>query len=195
MLLSNEIKEEELCPPPVNKARANRMSAEGISVFYGAKDAATAFAEIFTGEHQYATIATFVNLRELYILDLADKTKYSVPSLFDTECQDLRETKIFLNELNQDLTRDIKDMKNIEYVPAQVVAEYFRFLYDYNGRRIDGIAYNSSKNKDGGVCYVLFFNQEQCLEDKRVKQELKLCSSKRYNTIEVIVKGLCNDQL
>ena len=187
-----ELKEtKDLCSPPFNYAKANRMSAEGISVFYGANNAAIALAEISDGK-PYATVATFVNLRELNILDLADKDKYAVPSLFDAERRHLRESTKFLNELNRDLTRSIEEMKVIEYIPAQVIAEYFRFLYEHNGKRIDGIAYSSSKDF-GETCYVLFFDHKQCLPGE--KQELHMINAKQYTYSEVIVRGMRDGKL
>ena len=135
------------------------MSAEGISVFYGADNAETVLAEIDYGEPA-ATVAAFENTKLLHILDLTDTSKYVVPSLFDSERRHLREAAIFLKELNKDLTREITEMSAIEYVPAQVVAEYFRYLYTFEGNPIDGIAYSSSKHPDG-VCYVLFFSHSQ----------------------------------
>lgn len=182
---------KDLCTPPSDYARANRMSAEGVPVFYGAANHATVLAEINDGK-PYATVAEFVNLRELYILDLADKSKYAVPCLFDAERRHLREPAKFLNELNRDLTRNIEDMKAIEYIPAQVVAEYFRFLYEHEGRRIDGIAYNSSKCPEG-TCFVLFFNQKQCLED--VNQQLQINNSTLHNYSDLIVRGVRDDEL
>ena len=169
--------EKDLCPPASCLAPANRMSAEGVSIFYGANTASVALAEIKNGK-KCATIAEFVNLRELKILNLADNYKFVIPCLFNKKQRGLREDVKFLNELNCDLTRKIEDMKTIEYIPVQVVAEYFRFLYEHNGERIDGIAYKSSKCEDG-VCYALFFDNEQCIAGD--KQELQIRSTELHN--------------
>ncbi len=149
----------ELCSPPKEHAKPNRMSAEGISVFYCANDIETVLTEIDDGESA-ATVVAFENTRTLHILDLFDTSKYAVPSLFDDERRHLREAAIFLKSFNSDLTREITEMSAIEYIPAQVVAEYFRYLYTFNGSPIDGISYSSSKHKNG-VCYVLFFSHSQ----------------------------------
>lgn len=156
---------EELGSPPNNRAKSNRMSAEGISVFYGADNIKTAISEIYDSRFGYASVAPFVNTKELVLLDLTKIENTPFPSLFDEERREYRETILFLRELNKNLTRPIESMENIEYVPAQIIAEYFRFLYKYDDQSIDGIAYRSSKNKEG-ICYVLFFDHEQCLENK-----------------------------
>ena len=58
-------------------------------------------------------------------------------------------------------------MESTEYIPAQIFAEYFRYLYTYNGKPIDGIVYRSAKKKDG-ICYALFFDQNQCLPKEQI---------------------------
>jgi len=158
----DKLTEEELCSPSREYAKANRMSAEGISVFYAANDTKTAIAEIYTTDFSNATVAQFQNTRDLLLLDLSMIDDLKVPSLFDKETRALREPIKFLLSLNSDLSKPIERMKSIEYIPAQIVTEYFRFLFSINGNRIDGIAYGSSKSEHG-ICYVLFFDHEQCL--------------------------------
>lgn len=169
-------KAKDLCSPPHNKAKANRMSAEGISIFYGANDERTTISEIYNSRYKYATVGTFTNLREIKIVNLTKLQHIRLPSLFDKGKREYREPIRFLKELDNDLTRPIESMEAIEYIPAQIVAEYFRFLYKCNNERIDGIAYRSSKI-DNGICYALFFDYEQCLNPNRV---LNLEGATRY---------------
>ena len=156
-----------LSSPPNNRAKANRMSAEGISVFYGADSEKTALSEISTDTLCFATVARFRSLRDLIVLDLTKIHKFSNPSLFDNELGKYREQIAFIRSLEKDLTKPIKGelgIDAIQYVPAQVVAEYFRYLHKVQGKSIDGIAYRSAEYNDG-TCYALFFNQKQCLFD------------------------------
>lgn len=157
---------KDLCSPPHENAKSNRMSAEGISVFYGADNVNTAVAEIFNSSYSYATVAAFKNLQEIVILDLTKISDIPVPSIFDPKNRKLREPISFLRELLDDLIRPIESMHSIEYIPAQVIAEYFRYIHKHNGKQIDGIAYNSSKQKDG-VCYVLFVEHDQCFHQDK----------------------------
>ncbi len=159
---SELLTEAQLCSPSHEDAKANRMSAEGISVFYAANDIATTMAEIYKPEFCYATIAEFNNSRELLLLDLTMIDDLVVPSLFDADKRGLREPIKFLLSLNSDLTKPIESKQSIEYIPAQIVTEYFRYLFSHNNESIDGIAYKSSKSKSG-ICYVLFFDHDQCL--------------------------------
>ncbi|WMJ77324.1 MULTISPECIES: HEPN-associated N-terminal domain-containing protein [unclassified Sedimentibacter] len=181
---------KNLCSPPSHCAKSNRMSAEGISIFYGANDVKTAIAEIYNSQYKYATVAPFVNLRNLILVDLTKVEDIEFPSLFDKEKRKYRQALDFFIKLNENLTQPIENMVSIEYIPAQIIAEYFRYIYCYNGISIDGIAYRSSKNS-GGICYSLFFNYEQCLEvdrDKRCKEEQELKIDKSgINTYAVSV--------
>lgn len=154
---------KDLSSPPHEKAKSNRMSAEGISIFYGAGSEKTAIAEIYDSRFRFATTTIFQNLYDIQVIDLTQIANIPYPSLFDEERRGYRESLEFLRELNDNLTRPIELMESIEYIPAQIVAEYFRFLYTYQSKSIDGIVYRSSKVEDG-VCYVLFFDQNQCLE-------------------------------
>lgn len=154
---------KDLSSPPHEKAKSNRMSAEGISIFYGAGNEETAITEIYDSRYPLATTAIFQNLYDIQVIDLTQISNIPYPSLYDEERRDYRESLAFLRELNDNLTRPIESMESIEYIPAQIVVEYFRFLYTYHGKSIDGIVYRSSKVKDG-VCYALFFDQSQCLE-------------------------------
>ena len=183
---------KDLCSPPHNKAKSNRMSAEGISIFYGANDEKTALTEINDSRYKYATVATFTNLNEMTVLNLTELENVTYASLFDKENRIYRESIVFLRELNKNLTRPIETLESIEYIPAQIVAEYFRFLYTYEGQPIDGILYRSSKVKNG-VCYALFYDQEQCLEKEdsnlfHVRQKLKM-DEFSVNNIRVSLNG------
>jgi len=67
----------------------------------------------------------------------------------------------------QDATRRVtKDgMEHIEYVPTQIVAEYFRHVFKQpDDTRLDGILYRSSVSHDG-VCVALFCTNEDCTDD------------------------------
>jgi hypothetical protein len=58
---------------------------------------------------------------------------------------------------------DRKDRAHIDYVPTQIVTEYFRHIFEYKGHNVDGIIYPSSKGS-GREAVVIFANNEQCLE-------------------------------
>lgn len=155
----------DFAPPPVTKAKANRMSAEGISMFYAAFDETTVIKEIYNSD-EYATIAQFKTSRPLTIIDLT-KLKMSLPSIFDEERRQLRSAIIFLKEFAEEISRKVEAYPSIEYVPTQIVTEYFRYVFNSDRYGdIDGIVYNSAQNVEGR-CVVLFMNDSDFSIDER----------------------------
>jgi hypothetical protein len=162
---------DELGPPEKAK-NANRMSPAGIPMFYGSFDEETAISENYDSDHEFTTLATFATLKSFRVLDL---TKIpSIPSLFDQSNNYLRPSIIFMHSFLRDLSKPIQKDEgvHIEYVPTQVVTEYFRHIFrDADGEAILGIFYPSSRNDKGTSC-VLFFQKENCIQDN-VKREFK----------------------
>lgn len=171
------LKVSELASPPRASATyPNRMSPAGIPMFYGGLDHATATDEI-RDDNNYVTLGTFINLHDIVLLDLS--RDIPVPSLFDEQRRSLRNAAIFFKQFVRNLSKPIEKDKieHIEYVPTQIVTEYFRRMYaTERGQRLQGILYPSSKRK-GGVCCVLFVENEHCTQDfKDVSKLLSLDS-------------------
>ncbi|RQW46132.1 HEPN-associated N-terminal domain-containing protein [Novosphingobium sp. LASN5T] len=154
-------------PPERFATQSNRMSPAGIPMFYGAFDVATAMAETFdpavhTG--QLMSIGTFRAIRELKVLDLADLP--DIPSVFDAKARKLIHPLRFLHAFARDLVQQIArdGREHIEYVPTQIVTEYFRRVFrNSNGEPVDGLIYRSSRNADGHA-FVLFCENDQCID-------------------------------
>jgi len=157
---------EDLGPPPKDAAiYSNRMSPAGIPMFYGSDREATALTEIEGKE--FATVADFRTLRPFKILDL--NRIPSLPSVFDQQHYHQRPAIRFLNHFLSDVAKHVeKDgREHIEYVPTQVVTEYFRRVFrDSYGELLRGIIYPSSRH-EGGKSYVLFFVSENFTQDDR----------------------------
>jgi hypothetical protein len=155
-------------PPPAEFAtQSNRMSPAGIPMFYGAFDVDTAKAETFepaVHAGQTISIGAFRAMRELRILDLADLP--DIPSVFDEDAHPLIHPLRFLHAFARDLVQPIArdGREHIEYVPTQIVTEYFRRVFRASdGLPVDGLIYTSSRNKGGRAC-VLFCENDQCAE-------------------------------
>ena len=154
----------DLGPPPPKKAVANRMSPAGIPMFYGAQDDHTAIAETVSGRleaGEIVNVGAFVTLEEFSVLDLTNLQP--VPSLF-SEQRHLRPILRFLHSFVRDLSKPIKKdgRVHIEYVPSQIVTEYFRYSFElYDNQPIRGILYPSSRVR-GSTASVLFFTREAC---------------------------------
>jgi len=171
----------ELGPPPFDKCiSANRMSPAGIPMFYGAFDEDTALAETTKETDEYATVGKYKTLKYLKVLDLTRLP--SVPSIFDREKRDDRQPVFFMMDFLRDFTKpvDKNGSEHIEYVPTQIVTEYFRHIYRHNDKdSLDGIIYPSSVSKGGKAC-VLFCTGKNCTQNEKDKKDeilLSLCTN------------------
>jgi hypothetical protein len=154
----------DLGPPPHANTLANRMSPAGIPMFYGAIDEPTALAETRSPGDEAASIGVFETLLELKVLDLTDPP--DMPSVFDEARSYMIPSLEFLEEFVDDIAKPIqKDgREHTEYVPTQIVTEYFRHKYrgsDNNG--VQGILYPSAKLEGGRNC-VLFCESKNCCD-------------------------------
>jgi len=177
-------KAADLGPPPRERASQSRMSPAGIPMFYGSDTEQTAFIEtvnLTNPENGFVTFGTFRTTKILRLLDLTCLP--DIPSLFDEARAHDRAPLIFLRGFTKDsvkpVTRDGRE--HYEYVPTQVVAEYFRHVFrTSDGEQLNGIKFPSSR-RSGGVCYSLFCSAEGCA-DLPAKSDKTLClrSVRRY---------------
>ena len=161
----------QLGPPPSQQARySNRFSPAGIPMFYGALDEDTTIAEIYDTDkkqRRIASIGVFENIVPLRILDLTNLPPR--PSIFDDLSVSERDPLRFLHEFVRKSTKSIRKdgREHVDYVPTQVVTEYFRHIFKTDdGNCLHGILYPSATGT-GGVCCVLFVTSAACTEDKR----------------------------
>ena len=135
-------------------------------MFYGAKEIKTAISETWDPFRFPAYIITAAKFRALKSLRILDFTALpDFPSLFDEDRRHLKPAYAFLRSFISDSTKPIaKDgREHIDYVPTQVVTEFFRRIFRGSGRtRLQGLFYPSSKSKGGTSC-VLFFESHNCL--------------------------------
>ena len=159
---------EELTAPPSKFAKENRMSATGISMFYGALDDNTPIQEI----RNYAPdvvidLGKFELQRDLVVIDL-----FKIPKpLSFWMPQHFREYK-FLKQFHLEITRPIDKNPSIEYVPTQIFTEYIRFM---NNNHIDGIIYRSSLTGERNV--VLFYDNETSANVLQLKKVINVKSN------------------
>jgi hypothetical protein len=69
----------------------------------------------------------------------------------------------FLHEFEQDLVKPVArdGMEHVDYVPTQIVTEFFRHRFRLSdGASLDGIMYRSSRT--GQPACVLFFDSHHC---------------------------------
>jgi hypothetical protein len=161
----NEIKEaKDIASPPYEYCRTNnRMSAIGVSMFYGSLNEKVCIKEVVdysdTTKPYYST-GYFNSKTELNLVDLTKLP--AIPSIYDEQNNHYIDTIFFLREFIEDISKPVRPSDSaIEYVPTQVVTEYIKFNPSL---KADGIIYPSSKGKFLKNI-VLFKNQEECIED------------------------------
>jgi hypothetical protein len=160
----------DLGPPPAEKAiLPNRMSPAGVPMFYASDDPETALLEIFQEPGVYAT-ATFKLRRDARVLDLSDVPR--IPTIFEEPSDEAdggdRDGLIFLHSFAEAVSQPIdrKDRAHIDYVPTQVVTEYFRSMRrPREATAVDGICYTSAKNPPR-KSYVLYATQLDVVLDE-----------------------------
>jgi hypothetical protein len=144
-----------LGPPPPEKASQNRMSAAGIPMFYGSDDPDTAVTEIRESSSSLYAVSEFRAERDYRMLDLTALP--DIPTFFELGNRDFREQMEFLHRFAEDISLPVEDQDSvhIEYVPTQVVTEYFRAVFTDGGRHLDGIVYWSAR-RPGHRSLVIF---------------------------------------
>ena len=150
-------KAKEIGTPAKEYAESsNRMSPAGIPMFYGAESKETALMEVkyIPGDNVIASIGEFINNEKLMLLDLTSLPK--LPSIFDDDERQKRWVVKFFYSFLNDFTKPIeKDgREHVDYVPTQIVTEYFRYVFKYRNTGIDGIVYPSSLNNEESLCIV-----------------------------------------
>ena len=155
---------ETLGPPPSDKAPTNRMSAAGVSVFYGAFERATAVAEASVSmppEREWVlTGAAWQCTRPLQVLDLSELPP--VPSIFEAS-REWRGALLFLREFVKSISAPVvhDGGEHVEYVPTQVLTEYFwKQVSAPDGSPLDAIVYPSARRR-GGRSLVVFRSREE----------------------------------
>jgi hypothetical protein len=172
----NDVKRaSDICSPRVEFAvYPNRMSAAGVPMFYGAFEAKTAMLETLKDDDlskPFYTMAEFTSIDDLYLIDLS-KIPYISP--FDQEHWELFDRLQFLHRFLDDVSKPVAHdgKEHIEYIPTQVITEYFRHKFFRNGSEpIDGIIYPSSKNRRLNAC-VIFMDHYECQSRLSLKSDL-----------------------
>ena len=61
----------------------------------------------------------------------------------------------------------------MEYVPTQIVSEYFRTLFGGEQTPVRGMLFRSSRHEGGTNC-VLFVTADECIDESPPEGELRL---------------------
>lgn len=163
----------ELASAPIAFAQQSRMSAAGISMFYGAFDVDTVAAEVASEARPWLMVGAFRPCRPLLLVDLTKLPAY--PSPFEDDAARIDDELLFLRAFSEDVSRPVLDpeLVHVEYAPTQVVTEHLRYAFMPHGAKepVDGIVYRSSRRQ--ADCVAVFASHEQCLSVGRAPQLLQ----------------------
>jgi len=176
----------DLGPPPSSKATsANRMSPPGISMFYGAVDEPTALVETVPrgrralAKRPFGTVAAWELCVPAVFVDLTADPE--MPSIFDPERRSQRSGIQFLSNFRAEISRKTSGAEagNYEYVPTQVLTEYFRLAFETpDGGRAAGILYPSAQG-GRGANVVVFVGPEGCAYPPKHREDALLRLDRR----------------
>lgn len=145
----------DLTSPPPKYVKSNRMSAEGISLFYGAFDKDTVLREIENYcNSQSVDIGEFIVTKELKVVDLS-----AIPSRSSFWMPKYYEEFKFLRRFHNNITLPASKEDERSYIPTQIFTEY---LCSLSREPVDGIIYRSSLTKKRNI--VLFYDNDTSSE-------------------------------
>lgn len=150
-------------PPPPERARAERMSVDGVAVFYGALESETCLAELRPTIGGEAAVITVRTTKILRLLDFTRiKDSQHVLSYFQPDFNEQAERNIFLRQLGSLISQPVRPGRQSDYLITQTMAEYLAHVHGeqsdgslFRAEPFDGLLYKSVQRK-GGTNIVLF---------------------------------------
>ncbi len=134
--------QKEMGIPPLEKARAGRIGAEGIPCFYLANDVDTSIKEVRAGAFDYVTVAKYKIIKPLRVIDLRLLDHISPFSISEPAALAINRETLF--RIKTEVEKPVRVTENnIEYVPIQFICDYIR------SKGYDGIVYNSTMSAKG----------------------------------------------
>jgi len=157
-------------PCPSGRARAGRMNADGISLFYGALEWQTCIAELrpaLSTEVGTITVETTQPLRVVDFTQFRSVKKYL--SYFQPDYKQQAARFAFLRQLGELISRPVVPGNEQEYLITQVMTEYLAYEYP---APFDGLLYESAQRADG--TNIVLFPKSTL---KGIKYPVKYCDS------------------
>ncbi len=142
--------EIELAPPPSKFARAGRMNAEGVVIFYGGLDAETCLAEMRSSIGGYTVLGRFETTKPLRLLDFSrlDKAYWDGKALsyFQPDFNEQVTRRKFRRHLHRLISEPVIPGHEDEYLITQVLAEFLAYVRNPN---FDGLLFASTQYEEG----------------------------------------------
>lgn len=145
----------ELGPPPSQHAKAGRMNAYGVSVFYGSDSADGALAEVRPPVGSQTLMGRFDLLRPVRLLDFSALRSVSeAGSIFDPQYAERLSRARFLRSMKDRINRPVMPTdEEFEYLATQAVID---FLANGLPVELDGVLFPSMQTNEATVNVVLF---------------------------------------
>lgn len=169
-----EISAKSLGTAPKEYAKANRFSTAGNPMFYGSFDKLTCEKES-SGKSKYIYTGEFTNSKDIKILDLTNIP--AIPKLYDDDFGFIPALS-FLYEFSKVVSKNV-EQNELEYKATQIFTEYIR-KKGLKRFGIRGIKYNSAQNS-GGVNLVLFYTNDECIDESENDGESDCLILKTYD--------------
>jgi len=147
--------DQHLGPPPSVCAKAGRMNAHGIAVFYGSNNPEVAIAEVRPPVGSWVGVARFELVRGLKLLDLtAMRAVVTYGSIFDPTFSDRLGRAMFLRNLSLRISKPVMPEDELfDYIATQAVAD---FLATESSVHLDGILFPAAQTSGASHNVVLF---------------------------------------
>lgn len=170
-----------LGPPRSQIARAGRMNAHGISVFYGASNPGVALAEVRPPVGSRALVGRFELVCPVRLLDVeALRSVYAEGSIFDPAYIEQLALAMFLGRLSDRITMPVMpDDEPTEYLITQAIADY---LARCPAPGLDGILFRSVQ-RPGEHQNVVLFNHASKVTELELPEGTEV-SARQYGETE-----------
>lgn len=150
---------KQVGPPPKEFARAGRMNADGVPVFYCALEKDTCLAEMRPALGNEVAVIAVTTVKPLRILDFSRlEAARGVTALSYLQPDFTQEVEkcAFLRRIHSLVSQPIVPGREADYLITQTMAEYLAYVHK---EPFDGILFASSQ-KAGGRNVVLFAERE-----------------------------------
>lgn len=137
---------QSLGPPPSSEAKAGRLNARGIAVFYGATSKDLAIAEVRPPVGSWVVVASFENIRRIKLLDIEALRSVVKVSMLDPEFRRKSGKQSLFSSIGDKISAPVmRNDEPIDYLITQTIADY---LSEIQRPLVDGILYCSTQVKD-----------------------------------------------
>jgi len=163
-------KKSEMSAPPFDKAKAGRISAEGIPCLYLGDSLETVIAETRPRASDYITIGKFKLKKDILVVDLKGIKQVSPFIGKDLHAKVYAYNKPTLNKIDEELGKPMRtNDSDLDYIPAQFIADFIKNIERNGQPEYSGVEYSSVMRKNGYNLAVFDPYLFECVDTKTYK--------------------------